>query len=142
MAQSQNYFLKYTVQRVIIIKLKTRLFTRDRFFIGVKILCLYEVQNSCPKQLIQPQLLSLYQSVNFRIFIPILLTYVCYLPLCTDGQTLPLNRRQKVFPNGTLIVEQTQRGEDAGTYTCQASNRQRHAARREVEVQILGESII
>ncbi|CAH4030501.1 unnamed protein product [Pieris brassicae] len=54
-----------------------------------------------------------------------------------DGQTLPLNRRQKVFPNGTLIVEQTQRGEDAGTYTCQASNRQRHVARRDVEVQIL-----
>ncbi|XP_037873453.1 cell adhesion molecule Dscam2 isoform X2 [Bombyx mori] len=54
-----------------------------------------------------------------------------------DGQTLPLNRRQKVFPNGTLIVEQTQRGEDAGTYTCKASNRQRHAARRDVEVQIL-----
>ncbi|XP_073953751.1 Down syndrome cell adhesion molecule 4 isoform X2 [Choristoneura fumiferana] len=54
-----------------------------------------------------------------------------------DGQTLPLNRRQRVFPNGTMIVEQTQRGEDAGTYTCQAANRQRHAARREVEVQIL-----
>nr|XP_049701279.1 Down syndrome cell adhesion molecule-like protein Dscam2 isoform X20 [Helicoverpa armigera] len=54
-----------------------------------------------------------------------------------DGQNLPLNRRQKVFPNGTLIVEQTQRGEDAGTYTCQAANRQRHAARRDVEVQIL-----
>ncbi|XP_063540746.1 cell adhesion molecule Dscam2 [Cydia strobilella] len=54
-----------------------------------------------------------------------------------DGQTLPLNRRQRVFPNGTLIVEQTQRGDDAGTYTCQAANRQRHAARREVEVQIL-----
>ncbi|XP_069361354.1 cell adhesion molecule Dscam1 isoform X3 [Maniola hyperantus] len=54
-----------------------------------------------------------------------------------DGQTLPLNRRQKVFPNGTLIVEQTQRGEDAGTYTCQAANRQRHVARRDVEVQIL-----
>lgn len=35
-------------------------------------------------------------------------------------------------------MEQTQRGEDAGTYTCQASNRQRHAARRDVEVQILG----
>ncbi|XP_049876724.1 Down syndrome cell adhesion molecule-like protein Dscam2 isoform X7 [Pectinophora gossypiella] len=54
-----------------------------------------------------------------------------------DGQTLPLNRRQKVFPNGTLVVEQTQRTEDAGTYTCQAINRQRHIARREVEVQIL-----
>lgn len=58
--------------------------------------------------------------------------------ILSDGQTLPLNRRQKVFPNGTLIVEQTQRGEDAGTYTCQAANRQRHASRRDVEVQILG----
>lgn len=55
-----------------------------------------------------------------------------------DGQTLPLNRRQKVFPNGTLVVEQTQRGEDAGMYSCKATNRQRHAARREVDVQILG----
>ncbi|CAG9123879.1 unnamed protein product [Plutella xylostella] len=54
-----------------------------------------------------------------------------------DGQTLPLNRRQRVFPNGTLVVEQTQRAEDAGTYTCQAANRQRHAARRDVELQIL-----
>ncbi|KAJ0174157.1 hypothetical protein K1T71_010303 [Dendrolimus kikuchii] len=60
-----------------------------------------------------------------------------YITWERDGQTLPLNRRQKVFPNGTLIVEQTQRGEDAGTYTCQASNRQRHTARRDVEVQIL-----
>lgn len=59
--------------------------------------------------------------------------------ISADGQTLPLNRRQRVFPNGTLVVEQTQRAEDAGTYTCQAANRQRHAARRDVELQILGE---
>lgn len=65
-------------------------------------------------------------------------SHIACLYLSTEGQTLPLNRRQKVFPNGTLIVEQTQRGEDAGTYTCQATNRQRHVARRDVEVQILG----
>ncbi|KAI4469263.1 titin [Holotrichia oblita] len=56
-----------------------------------------------------------------------------------DGQTLPMNRRQRVYTNGTLVVEQTQRTEDAGTYTCQAQNRQRNSARRDVQVQILGE---
>lgn len=56
-----------------------------------------------------------------------------------DGQTLPINRRQRVYTNGTLVVEQTQRTEDAGTYTCQAQNRQRNSARRDVQVQILGE---
>lgn len=58
-----------------------------------------------------------------------------------DGQTLPVNRRQRVYTNGTLIIEQTQRTEDAGTYTCQASNRQRNTARRDVEVQILGKKL-
>lgn len=56
-----------------------------------------------------------------------------------DGQTLPVNRRQRVYTNGTLIIEQIQRQEDAGTYTCQAQNRQRHSARRDVEVQVIGE---
>ncbi|KAF7273797.1 hypothetical protein GWI33_013511, partial [Rhynchophorus ferrugineus] len=54
-----------------------------------------------------------------------------------DGQILPLNRRQRVYQNGTLVVEQAQRREDAGTYTCQAQNRQRNSARRDVEVQII-----
>lgn len=31
-----------------------------------------------------------------------------------DGQTLPINRRQRTFNNGTLIIEQLQRSEDAG----------------------------
>ncbi|XP_030749790.1 Down syndrome cell adhesion molecule-like protein Dscam2 isoform X2 [Sitophilus oryzae] len=54
-----------------------------------------------------------------------------------DGQILPINRRQRVYLNGTLVVEQAQRREDAGTYTCQAQNRQRNSARRDVEVQII-----
>ncbi|CAH1965461.1 unnamed protein product [Acanthoscelides obtectus] len=53
-----------------------------------------------------------------------------------EGQQLPVNRRQRVYANGTLVVEQTQRREDAGTYTCQAKNRQRNTARRDVEVQV------
>lgn len=55
-----------------------------------------------------------------------------------DGQLLPINRRQRVYTNGTLLIEQTQRAEDAGTYTCQAQNRQRHSARRDLEIQING----
>nr|XP_023018250.1 Down syndrome cell adhesion molecule-like protein Dscam2 [Leptinotarsa decemlineata] len=54
-----------------------------------------------------------------------------------EGQILPTIRRQRVYANGTLVVEQTQRKEDAGTYTCQAQNRQRNTARRDVEVQVI-----
>ncbi|XP_059483764.1 cell adhesion molecule Dscam2 [Neocloeon triangulifer] len=54
-----------------------------------------------------------------------------------DGAVLPVNRRQRVYPNGTLVIEHAQRPADAGTYTCQAQNRQKHTARRDVEVQVL-----
>ncbi|XP_071455064.1 cell adhesion molecule Dscam1, partial [Hetaerina americana] len=54
-----------------------------------------------------------------------------------DGAILPINRRQRVYPNGTLVIEQATRQADAGTYTCQAQNRQRHTARRDVEIQVL-----
>ncbi|KAG8194566.1 hypothetical protein JTE90_013309 [Oedothorax gibbosus] len=37
-----------------------------------------------------------------------------------DGRRLPTNRRQQVFPNGTLFIEQVQRHEDEGTYVCSA----------------------
>lgn len=55
-----------------------------------------------------------------------------------DGTVLPVNRRQRVYSNGTLVIEHVQRQADAGTYTCQAQNRQKHSARRDVEVQVLG----
>jgi len=61
--------------------------------------------------------------------------------LLTDGAILPVNRRQRVYPNGTLVIEHAQRPADAGTYTCQAQNRQKHTARRDVEVQVLGKEI-
>jgi hypothetical protein len=56
-----------------------------------------------------------------------------------DGAMLPINRRQRVYSNGTLLIEHAQRPTDAGTYTCMAANRQKHSARRDVEVQVLGE---
>lgn len=58
---------------------------------------------------------------------------LCY----TDGQTLPINRRQRAYNNGTLVIEQLQRYEDAGTYTCMTQNKQKLTARRNVEIQVL-----
>lgn len=54
-----------------------------------------------------------------------------------DGQTLPINRRQKAYNNGTLVIEQLQRMEDAGTYTCEAQNKLKQTSRRNVEIQVL-----
>lgn len=62
--------------------------------------------------------------------------------LFLGGVLLPVNRRQRAFGNGTLIIDQVQRSADAGTYTCQAQNRQKQSARKEVEVQVLGEKFI
>lgn len=61
-----------------------------------------------------------------------------HLHVTTDGQTLPINRRQRAYNNGTLVIEQLQRLEDAGTYTCMAQNKQKQTARRNVEIQVLG----
>lgn len=52
---------------------------------------------------------------------------------------LPVTRRQKVFANGTLVIQQARQSEDQGTYTCQAVNRQKHTARRDVEVSVQSE---
>ena len=55
------------------------------------------------------------------------------------GRILPINRRQQVFPNGTLIVENVQRSLDQGTYTCVAKNAQGFSAKGNLEVQVMGE---
>lgn len=64
--------------------------------------------------------------------------YIIYI---LDGQTLPINRRQKAYNNGTLVIEQLQRPEDVGTYTCMAQNKQKQTARRNVEIQVLSKYI-
>ena len=52
---------------------------------------------------------------------------------------MPINRRQQVFPTGTLIVENVQRSLDQGTYTCVAKNAQGFSAKGNLEVQVMGE---
>lgn len=56
------------------------------------------------------------------------------------GRVLPMNRRQQVFPNGTLIIENVQRSADQGTYTCVAKNDQGFSAKGNLEVQVMGKS--
>ncbi|XP_021929580.1 Down syndrome cell adhesion molecule-like protein Dscam2 isoform X6 [Zootermopsis nevadensis] len=54
-----------------------------------------------------------------------------------DGRVLPINRKQKVFPNGTLIIENVERLSDQATYTCVARNAQGYSARGTLEVQVM-----
>lgn len=55
-----------------------------------------------------------------------------------DSRQLPINRKQKVFPNGTLIIENVERSSDQATYTCVARNAQGHTAKGNLEVQVMG----
>ncbi|KAG7160229.1 Down syndrome cell adhesion molecule-like protein 2-like 4, partial [Homarus americanus] len=53
------------------------------------------------------------------------------------GRMLPINRRQKTFTNGTLIVEAVGRNSDQGRYTCVARNSQGYTARGDLDVQVM-----
>lgn len=55
-----------------------------------------------------------------------------------DNRALPINRKQKVFPNGTLIIENVERNSDQATYTCVAKNAEGYSARGALEVQVMG----
>lgn len=57
----------------------------------------------------------------------------------TDNRPLPTNRKQKVFPNGTLIIENVERNNDQATYTCVAKNAEGFVSRGGLEVQVMGE---
>lgn len=60
--------------------------------------------------------------------------------LFPDGRTLPINRKQKVFPNGTLIIENVERQSDQATYTCVVQNEQGFLVKGNLEVQVMGKS--
>lgn len=51
---------------------------------------------------------------------------------------MPINRKQKVFPNGTLIIENVERISDQAIYMCVARNAQGYSARGTLEVQVMG----
>ncbi|KFM78043.1 Down syndrome cell adhesion molecule-like protein Dscam2, partial [Stegodyphus mimosarum] len=55
---------------------------------------------------------------------------------------LPQNRRQQVFSNGTLIINNVDRNSDEGTYRCIAENREGENAFRDVGVKVLVAPVI
>jgi hypothetical protein len=65
----------------------------------------------------------------------------CVLNCPSGDRKLPLNRRQHVFPNGTLLIENVQRAGDHGLYTCTATNKQHLAASQTVSLSVIGECV-
>ena len=61
------------------------------------------------------------------------------------GRQLPYNKRQQVFPNGTMVITNVERKEDAttnGAYTCVARNDEGYSARSDLQVSVMGKSTI
>lgn len=58
------------------------------------------------------------------------------------GNKLPINRRQEVFPNGTLIIQDVQRGVDDGSYKCRAWSKQGQSASGSVRVHVMVRPVI
>ena len=56
-----------------------------------------------------------------------------------DGVTLPINHRQHVSADGSLTVQDVDRGLDAGQYMCDARNAQEQGMRRAVFVHVMGQ---
>ncbi|XP_043495198.1 Down syndrome cell adhesion molecule-like protein Dscam2 isoform X6 [Polistes fuscatus] len=58
------------------------------------------------------------------------------------NRELPDHLRQKVHPDGTLVITNVQKKTDAGVYTCWARNKQGHSARRSGDVAVIVPPII
>ncbi|RWS27316.1 Down syndrome cell adhesion molecule-like protein Dscam2 [Leptotrombidium deliense] len=52
-------------------------------------------------------------------------------------RALPLNRRQIVFPNGTLVIQSVFRAEDEGDYKCLVTNKDKETFDRTVHVRVI-----
>ncbi|XP_049268838.1 Down syndrome cell adhesion molecule-like protein Dscam2 [Rhipicephalus sanguineus] len=59
-----------------------------------------------------------------------------------DGRWLPQNHRQRSFPNGTLVVNQVQRGQDSGTYGCMATDPDGNMAGGELTVRVMTPPVV
>lgn len=57
-----------------------------------------------------------------------------------NGRELPDDIRQKVHPDGMLVIDPVQKATDSGQYTCWARNKQGHSARRSGEVTVIGKN--
>ncbi|XP_076361674.1 cell adhesion molecule Dscam1-like isoform X2 [Tachypleus tridentatus] len=59
-----------------------------------------------------------------------------------DGSKLPYNQRQKVYSNGTLVVESVDRATDEGKYVCQAKDKKGRMAKSDVYISVLVRPVI
>lgn len=59
-----------------------------------------------------------------------------------DGYELPSDGRQKVFPNGTLVITQAMKTTDEGYYTCTAFSRRDEAHSGNVHIQVMSENVL
>lgn len=53
-----------------------------------------------------------------------------------EGRLLPINLRQAVYPNGTLVIEKVKKVVDAGRYTCSAWNKNGQRAQVNILVDV------
>jgi hypothetical protein len=53
------------------------------------------------------------------------------------GNILPVNRMQRVYANGSLIIEQIQKG-DEGTLSCTAKGRQGQTSSGDIHLRVVG----
>lgn len=58
-----------------------------------------------------------------------------------DDRQLPVSRRQTIFQNGTLIVQNVARQEDEGEYKCLIRDSGGETAKRSTFIRVLGEFI-
>uniref|UniRef100_T1IX56 Down syndrome cell adhesion molecule n=1 Tax=Strigamia maritima TaxID=126957 RepID=T1IX56_STRMM len=81
--------------------------------------------------------ISVVDGTNIKIPCPVVGHPITSITWEKGGRSLPVNLRQLVFPNGTLVIEEVQREADSGTYTCLARNNQGQSAKSDVDVAVL-----
>ncbi|XP_073994425.1 cell adhesion molecule Dscam2-like isoform X3 [Rhodnius prolixus] len=54
-----------------------------------------------------------------------------------DGKRLPLNRRQRIYPNGTLHITNVEHEQDRGSYRCSVQNKQGKAASQVLHMSVI-----
>ncbi|XP_023234043.1 Down syndrome cell adhesion molecule homolog [Centruroides sculpturatus] len=59
-----------------------------------------------------------------------------------DGRILPHNHRQRSFNNGTLVIQEVQKRNDGGRYTCIAEDNKGRSARRDVTMTIMAPPVL
>ena len=60
------------------------------------------------------------------------------LRLTADGVRLPISQRQRLYPNGTFIVDEVSKETDEGQYSCTAKDRQGRSDSQTLSLRVMG----